>query len=167
MNVFHDLALGRIANWLTALASAVLLIFHVTYVAKLEPTIDTSNMDLVFADEFDGDALNTSVWGSHYSEGIRKGGYWTMDQASVKDGRLTIRTEYKEDGVHGPAWYTGDICLNELYCKGYFEIRCKVFNNTSRKDFWSAFWITVAALRRGELSQFGKTTGQWFRLPFP
>ena len=66
-----------------------------------------------------------------------------------------MRTEDKEDGAHGPAWYTGDICLNELYCKGYFEIRCKVFNNTSRKDFWSAFWITVAGEYDAEVSKGG------------
>ena len=140
MNVFHDLTLGRIANWLTAFASAILLIFHVTSVAKLQPTIDTSDMQLVFADEFDGEALNSFIWRPHNFEGVRKGGYWTMDQASVKDGNLIIRTEYKEDGKFGPGWYSCGMQTAGQFEKkyGYFECRCILPRGVG---MWSAFWL--------------------------
>ena len=64
------------------------------------------------------------------------------EQASVRDGNLILTAEYKTEGPRGENWYTVDLGLTELYCRGYYEIRCKVFNNTSRKDIWSAFWIT-------------------------
>ena len=115
--------------------------------------LDLTGYTLVFEDEFDGDALNTDVWTP--SSGGNAQGWYDPGQLRLENGSLIMRTEYKEDGAHGPSWYTGDICLNELYCKGYYEIRCKVFNNTSRKDFWSAFWITVAGEYDAEVSKGG------------
>lgn len=117
------------------------------------PALDLSGYELVFEDEFEGDAVNTDLW-RVFSGGHSKG-WQSPDQLRVKDGRLTITTEYKENGPQGPGWYIGDMALNETYCKGYFEIRCKVFNNTSRKDFWSAFWITVDGELDQEISRGG------------
>ena len=117
------------------------------------PELDLTGYELVFEDEFDGDALDTSVW-TPSSSGFAFG-WETPDQLRLENGNLIMTTEYREDGSKGPGWYTGDMRLNELYCKGYYEIRCKVFNNTSRKDFWSAFWITVAGEYDAEVSRGG------------
>lgn len=140
MNVFSDLTLGRLANLLTAIVSALLLIVHVSVVDMDKPEFDPSDMKLVFEDEFDGDALNRKVWDIHNFEGVRKGGYWTLDQASVADGMLTIRTEYKEDGKFGAGWYSSGLETRKSYTQkyGYFECRCKLPRGVG---MWSAFWL--------------------------
>lgn len=108
--------------------------------------LDLTGYELVFEDEFDGDALNTDVWRivSGYAE-----------QVSFRDGNMVLTGEYKSDGSHGKGLYAVDIGMNQLYCKGYYEIRCKVFNNTSRRDFWSAFWITGEGVYDPEVSKGG------------
>ena len=139
-NVFHDLTLGRLANWLTAFISALLLLVNVRTVNMDSAPIDLQNFKLVFADEFDGDALNTDVWNIHNFEGVRKGGYWTMDQASVRDGNLVIRTEYKEDGKFGSGWYTCGLETRGRFEHkyGYYECRCIL---PKGQGLWSAFWL--------------------------
>ncbi|MBQ7638300.1 MAG: glycoside hydrolase family 16 protein [Clostridia bacterium] len=99
------------------------------------PKLDLTGYELVFEDQFDGDSLDTDVW-SYYLAG-------SEDQISFRDGNLVMKGEYKTEGARGENWYAADIGLNQLYCKGYYEIRCKVFRNTSRRDLWSAFWITL------------------------
>ena len=98
------------------------------------PELDLTGYELVFEDEFDGDALDTGTWSYHMTG--------SSEQISVHDGTMVMRGEYKTEGARGEGWYGADIALNQLYCKGYYEIRCKVFCNSSRKDLWSAFWIT-------------------------
>ncbi len=97
----------------------------------------------VFADEFDGTALDTSVWAEHYApDGIRRGGYWDKDMATVADGNLTITTQYLENGLNGKGagWYTAGIdthtSFNGTY--GYYECRCILPVGYGQ---WSAFWL--------------------------
>ena len=142
-DVFRDLTLGRLANWLTAFVSALLLLVNVRSVNMKSTPIDLTDYTLAFADEFDGDAVNTNVWRVHNHAGLRKGGYWTLDQASVRDGNLVIRTEYKEDGEFGSGWYT---CGLETRGKvehkfGYYECRCIL---PKGQGMWSAFWLMNA-----------------------
>ena len=110
------------------------------------PALDLSGYELVFEDQFDGDALDTDVWSivSGYPE-----------QISFRDGNMVMTGEYKSDGPKGAGLYAVDIGMNQLYCKGYYEIRCKVFDNTSRRDFWSAFWITGDGVYDPEVSKGG------------
>ena len=98
------------------------------------PALDLSGYELVFEEEFDGGALDTDVW-CYHAPG-------SDEQISFRDGNLVMKGEYRTEGAKGEGWYGADIGLNQLYCKGYYEIRCKVFSNTSRRDLWSAFWIT-------------------------
>ena len=100
-------------------------------------TLDLTGYSLVFCDDFDGEALNTDVW-KYRIEGARRDGFDSRSQVEVKDGNLVITAEYLKDGVYGEGWYTGNVSLREKYCRGYFEIRCKVSDGG---DFWSAFWI--------------------------
>ncbi|MBQ7547125.1 MAG: glycoside hydrolase family 16 protein [Clostridia bacterium] len=139
-DVFNSLTLGKLANWLTAFVSALLLIVNVRPVNMKSEPINLDQYKLVFADEFDGDALNTDLWRVHNFEGVRKGGYWSMDQASVRDGNLVIRTEYKEDGKFGSGWYTCGIATQHTYEHkyGYYECRCIL---PKGQGMWSAFWL--------------------------
>ena len=103
--------------------------------------LDLSGYELVFEDEFDGDALNTDVWQLVAGE---------MQQVRLQDGNMVMRADYR-DG----AWRLADLQMNDAYCKGYYEIRCKVFNNTSRRDVWSAFWITCDGVYDPAVSKGG------------
>lgn len=99
----------------------------------------------VFAEEFDGDTLDKTVWNGHIVQSgtmMRKGGYWNEKMASVEDGALHIRTAYCADGLDGgPAgWYSYAVDTNGRYAQkyGYFECRCILPEGVG---LWSAFWM--------------------------
>ena len=154
MDVFQRSILGMLANWLTAAVSCILLVFNVVQVADCPETLNLSDYTLIFADEFDGDALNPAVWRSHNEEGLRKGGYWTLSQASVADGHLTIRTQYKEDGEFGSGWYTCGMPTQGKFehTYGYYECRCILPRG---QGMWSAFWLTTPTV--GRVTGTGRT----------
>ena len=106
---------------------------------KKHKTIDLSNMQLVFEDNFDGE-LDKNVWQTSFEQPIRRGGYWTDEQTFTENGNLIIRTEYKEDGKHGAGWYTGTLLSQNIkeFKYGYFEVRCKA---PAAEGLWSAFWL--------------------------
>ena len=123
--------------------------------------VDMDKFELVWSDEFDGDALDETKWGDHGGSGkdstgtfIRKGSYWNKKMCSVYDGSLHIRTEYYPDGFEGngkPGWYTSGIDTTNRFsqCGGYYECRCILPKGTG---LWSAFWIyckTVGSIGNG------------------
>ncbi|MBR2731320.1 MAG: glycoside hydrolase family 16 protein [Clostridia bacterium] len=100
----------------------------------------------VFFDDFNGDALDQSVWQ------LRHPGRNSYRQATVENGNLLLTGEYLEDGENGPGWYSCDLQLRQKYLRGYFEIRCKCSDTA---DFWSAFWIQADHPYDHTLSQGG------------
>ena len=112
--------------------------FFGTPVTPYKQHIDMSRFELVWSDEFDN-RFDTTKWGGHYVYGAddtqkRDTAYWNREQATVRDGCLRIRTEYK-DGPVGEAYYSYGMETNpakhyapefegyeQLY--GYFETRC-------------------------------------------
>ena len=108
--------------------------------------LDLTGYTLVFSDEFDGDELDWDVWEltAGYADALR-----------VEGGNLIMTAEYREDGVNGPMWYVADIGSADMYCYGYYEIRCKVFPNSSRKDIWCGFWMTNDTVYTPEVSRGG------------
>ena len=101
-------------------------------------TIDLSEWELVWSDEFDGDTLDPAKWGSWYSRMPRRGGYWDKEQLLVEDGHLKIRTEYRDiPGKEG--WYSGEVSTQHRFEKqyGYFECRCICPGGVG---LWAAFW---------------------------
>ncbi|MCL2512446.1 MAG: glycoside hydrolase family 16 protein, partial [Oscillospiraceae bacterium] len=98
----------------------------------------------VWADEFDGDALDLTKWKDHHWGGttVRRGSYWNIEMAEVKDGFLNIKTEYLPEGINGgpPGFYTCGIDTNGLFEQtyGYFEVRCILPKGAGQ---WAAFWM--------------------------
>jgi len=134
---------GKLLNLLILFASTFLLIVRIPYQGT-DHKLDLTGMTLTLNEEFDGDALNTSLWGN-YPNGLRKGGYWQQDQAFVENGNLIIRTEYKDDGSYGPGYYTMGIRSIDGFAQryGYFECRCIL---PAAKGMWSAFWLMNPAV---------------------
>ena len=132
---------AKLVNLLIALVNALLLLFHVSDVKKAPETLDLSNYELTFSDEFDGDTLDAAIWRAHNGFGVRKGGYWSGGQATVEDGNLVIRTQYRADGEFGPGWYTCGLSTQDKFEQtyGYFECRCIL---PKGEGLWSAFWMT-------------------------
>ena len=107
---------------------------------------DLTGYSLVFEDNFSGDTLG-GAWHSH-GDGQRKGGYWDKAQARVEDGRLIIRTEYKEGGPYGAGWYSWGTDTKGTYerAHGYFEARCIL---PAAQGLWSAFWMFTDRVKKG------------------
>lgn len=91
---------------------------------------------LSYEDEFKGE-LDKSVW-SDYEFAPRRGGYWSPDQVTTKDGNLVITTEHKND-VEKPGYYTGiAYWQSKRSTYGYYEVRAKIQNT---RGVWSAIWL--------------------------
>lgn len=113
--------------------------------------LDLTGYSIVFEDEFEGDALNTDIW-QYRGSGKRRGGFNAESQVEVRDGNMVMTAEYLEDGEYGEGWYAGMVSLKEQYCKGYFEIRCKI---SAGGGFWSAYWIQADHPYEAEYSKGG------------
>ena len=119
-------------------------VFGIPYYAVGEK-VDMSKFELTWEDDFEGDGVNWNNWSGHFAwetNTVRRGGIWNKKMTSVKDGCLTIRTEYYPEGLDGgPAgYYTYGMdtrnSFNQTY--GYFECRCIL---PKGYDVWSAFWL--------------------------
>ena len=127
-------------RWLSSLVLLCELLGCVVLDTPYTPhgqALDLRDYALVMVDEFEGEALDESVWLCR-SAGPRRGGYQAASQIDVHDGNLYITGEYRENGTYGAGWYAGAVSLRERYTNGYFEIRCKCSKGTG---FWSAFWL--------------------------
>lgn len=163
--MWASLFTGKLANLLTAFVNIFLLLFNTHPVDTSKPQIDLNNYTLVFADEFDGDSLNKAVWHTHNSNGIRKGGYWSDKQASVKDGKLVIRTEYLENGDFGAGWYTAGLSTSNTFEQknGYFECRCIL---PKGQGLWSAFWLNNGNINQVNGNGYAGAEIDVFESPF-
>lgn len=131
---------------MTAIVQLIGLVIFDYPVTPFGPKVDMSKFNLVWADEFDGTGVNASKWSGHYTYGdtasIRRGGYFQRDMATVNNGKLTIRTDYKENGLGGggPGYYSYGMDTNSHYEQlfGYFEVSCILPKGT---DLWAAFWM--------------------------
>lgn len=132
----------RLFSMLLATIECLGCIIFDTPVTPHGQQLDLSDYSIVLDEEFNGDSLNTDIW-EYRANGSRRNGFNSPNQVKVEDGNLVITAEYRKDGEYGEGWYAGMINLKQLYCKGYFEIRCKCNKD---KGFWSAFWIQGATI---------------------
>jgi len=88
---------------------------------------------LVWHDEFDGTALDTTKWTAY--AGPRRHATNTPDAVTVADGLLTIAT-YTEGGVHRTGFM--DTAGRFLTAYGWFEARLRFESSPGE---WGAFWL--------------------------
>lgn len=163
--MWASLLTGRLANLVTAFVNIFLLLFNVKAVNPEKPAAPLDNYTLTFEDEFEGDSLDTTVWHPHNANGLRKGGYWSDKQASVRDGSLVITTEYLENGDFGPGWYTAGLATRGTFEQkgGYFECRCIL---PKGQGLWSAFWLTNGNLNQVNGNAYSGAEIDVFESPF-
>ncbi len=137
-------SLSKIAAFFMVIINALCSLFNVPQYPYSE-TVDMSKFKetSVFADEFNGTELDTSVWRIHGGvPAVRRGGYWDTSLAVVHDGNLHIKSAYYENGIgkNGAGWYTAGIDTKESFnaTYGYYECRCIL---PEGYGLWSAFWL--------------------------
>ena len=134
--------------------------------------VDMSKFTLTFAEEFDGNSVDYSVWQQGWEGSgitmVRKGGYWNSKMASVSDGCLHIATKYYKNGIlnDGKAgWYTTALETRGKFEQryGYYEVRCILPKGAG---LWSAFWMMCGEV--GNIDGSGKDGSELdiFESPF-
>jgi beta-glucanase (GH16 family)/regulation of enolase protein 1 (concanavalin A-like superfamily) len=102
--------------------------------APLRGEPPTTGWTRVWADEFDGTALDSTKW-IHWLPGARRDAINTSNAVSVAGGVLTIST-YTVAGVH----YTGMISTDTKFLPTYGYIEARI-DFDSNPGMWSAFWM--------------------------
>ncbi len=101
-----------------------------------DKTKGTGTYQLVWADDFDGDSINTEYW--KLTDYMRYNTHRSPEAISVKDGCMTITSwpTTFEDGTEG--FISGEVeGKNVNFAYGYFEIRAKLPRGSGN---WASFW---------------------------
>lgn len=117
--------------------------------------LDLTGYELVWSDEFEGAALDTTKWSGHNhdlsgalskaydAENGHEACYYCSDNIKVQNGTLILSITH-EDGTNPakPAgWYAASLDTREsqLFTSGYFECRAKLCKAVAGN---CAFWLT-------------------------
>ena len=116
--------------------------------------VDLTGYQLVWNDEFDGDALDTTKWSGHNNdlngtiskaydaENGHEACYYTSDCLAVKDGNLILSIRHADgsDPARPKGWYCASIDTAETqqFTYGYFECRAKLAKAVAGN---CAFWL--------------------------
>jgi len=132
-------------RWLAPILAATML--------SAPPAALASGWKLVFEDNFDGSALDRSVWATRYIYGNEKQDklndevqrYRDNDNHVVKDGVLDLVARKTGEG----AYESGMIRSLQTFYYGYYEARVKL---PKGKGIWPAFWLNSDYDASGALS---------------
>ena len=107
------------------------------------PPLSYDNMELVWHDEFDGEALNEDFWTHEIGNGVNGWGnneleYYQAENTSVKNGYLTIKAQIQNiDGFH----YTSSRIVTKgkkAFTYGRVDIRAQL---PKGQGIWPALWM--------------------------
>jgi len=126
----------------TVVALAAWTILAPTAHADPPSGIPVKGYELVWADEFDGTALDMSKW-SYRGLGPRKGGVNVKDTVALDgNGHLVLTTKRSGDEYH-----TAMIATHGKFepTYGYFECRVELQKQIGH---WSAFWLQTPTMAK-------------------
>lgn len=105
---------------LTALALAAAAVTAVP--AAADPP--TSGYTLVFSDEFNGSAVDTSLW--NYRTDVKAGSAQRPENVSVGGGLMSIDLKAESPPYQGKDWSGGGLVSKRALRYGYYETRAKM-----------------------------------------
>lgn len=110
------------------------IIFILTAYISIKSQVPSADYQLIWEDNFEGLTLDKDKWGPR-STGKRRDAYNVIQNATVQNGYLALRTESRNDSI-----LTSMISTQHKFetTYGYFEIRCLV---QQKIGHWSAFWL--------------------------
>lgn len=132
-----ELAYAVVVGLAVILAAAILLKFTIGGdPGKL-------GYELVFAEEFEGTSLDTSVWNTEMRWGPRTTGelqHYDASALELEGGNLVITARDEPSGDRG--YTSGAITTfgNFAFARGYAEIRARV---PEGQGLWPAFWLAA------------------------
>jgi Glycosyl hydrolases family 16 len=140
------------------------LIFAGTLLGCVNPGVGTEpgpvpshlkGLTLVWSDEFNGSALDTTKWQAVDGVPRQGGSTWMADEVKVKDGYLHLgitATKIPTSNKDKANYNCGAVRTKKDYSKGlftktygYFEARCKLPARIDA-DYWAAFWMMTGSI---------------------
>lgn len=118
----------------------MLILTVVTVTSATKPVLkndSVQNWELVFEDEFNGNAVDWRNWSDEYLPGLKHGSYSQPANAEVAEGEL--RLYIRKESVKGSTWTAASIFLNEPI-KPYTYVECKM-KPTQCTGVNNAFWL--------------------------
>lgn len=127
---------------------AVLLICGVATTASLGCAAQgPPSGQLIFGEEFDGQAVNDAIWDNEMAWGRYTTGqleHYSPEALLVEDGTLAITASDDADGQRNRPYRSGVVSSHDRFdfTYGYVEIRARV---PSGVGLWPAFWLAPAS----------------------
>ena len=118
----------------------MLILSAASAISAVKPLLKNDSIqhwELVFEDEFNGNAVDWKNWSDEYLPGLKHGSYSQPANAEVADGEL--RLYIRKESVKGSTWTAASIFLNEPI-KPYTYVECKM-KPSQCTGVNNAFWM--------------------------
>lgn len=116
-------------------------------VAEAVAVREAEGWSLVFADEFNGDGLDKTVWSHQEGTGSQFGltdwgngeaQFYSQDNVAVSDGNLII--EARKEASSGKSYTSGRITTKDGFSKAYGRFEASI-SFPAGEGLWPAFWM--------------------------